>query len=77
MNFHLYLDTERMVAEVDLKRPHKPRSLAVSRALQMYCVMYGQLIEWYDLVSTTQALQQIQELFEWWKSMWATWVMSM
>jgi len=60
MNFHLYLDTDRIVTEVDLKRPHKPHRLAVSRAFQTY----DQLIQWCDLVSTTQALQQIQELFE-------------
>lgn len=63
-NFHLYSDTETTVAEVDLKRPHEPRSLAVSREFQMYGVIYGQLIELYDLVSTTWALQQIQALFE-------------
>lgn len=75
MNLHLYLDTETTVAEVDLKRPHKPRSLAVSREFQRYCVIYGQLIELYDLVSTTWALQQIQALFEWWKSISTTWVL--
>lgn len=38
MNFQLYLDTERIVGEVNLKRPHKPQSLAVRRAFKMYCV---------------------------------------
>lgn len=56
MNFHLYLDPERLQK---LKRPRYPHILAFRRAYHTYCVMYGQPKEWYDLVSTSRANTRI------------------